>query len=427
MANHLLKLWMPGYCIRRAFLLLASLYIQAAAHADDLANALARDGIVPSVSYDGDAAANLAGGDKRGTSYGGNLQVQIKIDGAQLTATPGLSGFFDLMWINGGQPSKYVGDAQMVSSIAAPPALRVYEAWLQYNVADAGFSILAGRYDLNTEFHRLNSANLFLNSSFGTGGAFGASGFAGPSTFPDPSVGVRLGYKPDANTILRAAVLDGAPPDGMNGSPPPFNERAGLLLVTEAAFLTRGSTTDPAGNSRPRFGQFSGLPPYDDKFAIGAWYYTGDFNDLSEVAANGDPKRHWGEAGAYLVLDRLLATLDQRRITGFLQLGVADPAVDRFGLYLGAGLTTTGLLPARRDDQAGISAAVARNGSHYVAAQQQDGLPVSGSETAIELTYLAQLASWLAVQPDVQYVIHPNTDPRVANATVVQLHFAMTF
>jgi porin len=314
-------------------------------------------------------------------------------------------------------------------SATSPPRrrLRVYEAWLQYNVPDTAFSILAGRYDLDTEFHRLNSANLFLNNSFGIGGAFGASGFVGPSTFPDPSVGVRLGYKPDANTILRAAVLDGAPPGQIDGSPAPFDERAGVPIVTEAAFLTRGSTTEPAGTPRSRFGRFSGLPPYDDKIAIGVWYYTGDFNDLSEIAPNGTPVRRWGEAGAYLLLDRLLATLDQRRITGFIQLGVADPAVDRFGVYFGAGLTTTGLLPRRPDDQAGISAAVAHNGSHYIAAQQQDGLPVSGSETAIELTYLAQVASWLAIQPDAQYVIHPNTDPRIANATVVQLRFAVTF
>jgi porin len=408
-------------------LALVSLCAATGAHADDLSNALAREGIAPSVSYDGNAAANLAGGDKRGTSYGGTLHVEVKVDGERLAAMPGLSGFFDLMWVNGGQPSKYVGDAQMVGNIAAPPALRVYEAWLQYNFPGTGFSILAGRYDLNTEFHRLTSANLFLNNSFAIGGAFNASGFAGPSIFPDPSVGVRLGYKPDANTILRVAALDGAPPDRIDGSPAPFGERAGVLLVTEAAFLTRGSTTEPVVNPRSRFGRFSGLPPYDDKVAIGAWYYTGDFNDLSETAANGAPKRRWGEAGAYLLLDRLLVTLDQRPITGFIQPEFADPAVDRFGMYLATGLTITGLFPGRPNDEAGISAAIARNGSHYVAANQQDNVPVRGAETAIELTYLAQVASRFAVQPDAQYVIHPGTNPRVANATVVQLRFAITF
>jgi porin len=150
-------------------------------------------------------------------------------------------------------------------------------------------------------------------------------------------------------------------------------------------------------------------------------------SDLSAIAANGADKSDQGEAGAYLLLDRLLMTVNQRRITGFFRLGVADPAVDRFGTYFGTGLTMTGLIPGRRTDETGIAAAIARNGSHYVAAQQQDGLPVSGAETAIELTHLAQLAPWLAIQPDAQYVIHPNTDPRIANATVVQLRFAVTF
>jgi porin len=411
----------------KTFLLLASLCAAVPAHADDLLSGLAPDGITPSVSYTGNEAVNLAGGDKRGATYGGNLQLQVKIDGEAVAAMPGLSGFLDLMLINGDQPSKYVGDAQMVSNIAAPSALRLYEAWLQYNIPGTGFSILTGRYDLNTEFHRLDSANLFLNSSFATGAAFNASGFAGPSTFPDPSLGVRLGYKPNTNTIFRVAIMDGAPPDQIDGSPPPFAERSGALIVTETAFLTRGNPIEPISDPRSRFGRFSGLPPYDDKIAVGAWYYTGGFNDLSEIAPNGAPKRRQGEAGAYLLLDRLLTTIGQRRITGFIEPGVADPAVDRFGMYFGSGLTVTGLFPRRPDDQAGIAAAVARNGSHYIAGQQQDGVPVSGAETAIELTYLAQVASALAVQPDVQYVIHPNTDPRVANATVIQLRFAITF
>ena len=49
--------------------------------------------------------------------------------------------------------------------MAAPPASRIHEAWLQYNLLDNRLSVLAGRYDLNTEFYQLRSAALFLNSS----------------------------------------------------------------------------------------------------------------------------------------------------------------------------------------------------------------------------------------------------------------------
>ena len=42
------------------------------------------------------------------------------------------------------------------------------------------FSALFGRYDLNSEFYRLQSAGLFLNSSFGIGPEFSLSGQNGP-------------------------------------------------------------------------------------------------------------------------------------------------------------------------------------------------------------------------------------------------------
>jgi porin len=59
--------------------------------------------------------------------------------------------------------------------------------------------------------------------------------------------------------------------------------------------------------------------------------------------------------------------------------------------------------------------------------QSTQGLPVTSAEKAIEITYLMQLTKWLAVQPDLQYVIHPNTDPTIANALAFQLRFEISF
>jgi porin len=52
---------------------------------------------------------------------------------------------------------------------------------------------------------------------------------------------------------------------------------------------------------------------------------------------------------------------------------------------------------------------------------------VNPAEIAIELSYLAQVAPWLAVQPDLQYVIYPNTDPNLRNAMVAQFRIEMSF
>jgi porin len=74
-----------------------------------------------------------------------------------------------------------------------------------------------------------------------------------------------------------------------------------------------------------------------------------------------------------------------------------------------------------------LGLAYARNGSHYMSAQRAQGLPVTNAEKTIELTYLIQVNSWLALQPDLQYVMTPNTTPAVANALALQLRFEITF
>lgn len=403
------------------------------AWADDwrgLADWLSSNGFAPSLTYEGDAAANVSGGGRRGSTYGGDLHLQLLVDGGRLAGAPGLSGFLDGLWINGGGPSRLAGDAQGVSNIEAPHAVRLYEAWLQYNSAGNVWSVLAGRYDLNTEFYRLSSAGLFLNSSFGIGPEFALSGFGGPSVYPDTAAGVRVAYKPGPNSVLRVAALDAAPFDQQNGTPSPFNPHDGMLLVAEAAWLTRPGTSDRPANARFRIGRHGTPVPYDDKIAIGAWYYTARFDDLGPGPSGGRAAQRSGEEGGYLLLDHLLLQSGddpERRLNGFVQFGVANAAADRFGTYIGAGLTLSGAFPNRPDDEIGLAMAMARNGSRYLEAEQQAGAGVDGAETAVEMTYLAQVQSWLALQPDVQYVVHPNTDPKLRGAAVLQLRFDLTF
>ena len=52
--------------------------------------------------------------------------------------------------------------------------------------------------------------------------------------------------------------------------------------------------------------------------------------------------------------------------------------------------------------------------------------PAAG-ETSVELNYLAQLGSWLTVQPDVQYVIHPGGTRTTRNAVVSGLRIALSY
>jgi porin len=386
--------------------------------------------LIPAITYDGTTLADLCGGSRTGATYVGNLHLKLKVQFDSILA-PGTSAFVDVLTIHGGQPSGYVGDAMGTSSLAGPGGTQVEELWLQHNFTGSA-SLLAGIYDLNSEFYRLQGAGLFLNSAFGIGPEFAQSGVEGPSIFPRTSAGLRGAFKPTAGTVLRAAVLDGVPVVRPDGSRAVFQGGDGLLAVAEFAALSRApADPGPTSRTRDRVGRFSSLAPYDDKLAIGAWHYTALFADLSDTDPSGNPRLQRGTSGTYAVGERLLIGRDgssAKRLSAFLQIGMADPRTNRFGSYLGAGVVASGWGPLGNSDQLGASVAHAKNGSHYRQAQLADGAQqVDDAETTFELTYLTLLSAHFTVQPDLQYVIHPNTDPALANAWVLQLRFEIAF
>jgi carbohydrate-selective porin OprB len=48
-------------------------------------------------------------------------------------------------------------------------------------------------------------------------------------------------------------------------------------------------------------------------------------------------------------------------------------------------------------------------------------------ETVLELTYLVQVSKSIALQPDLQYIVHPNTDPALKDALAFLLRFEISF
>lgn len=390
---------------------------------------LAERGVRPALIYDAEGFADMAGGARRGATYLDNLNLQLTFDMRRLVGWPGATVFLYGLGIHGGQPSQFAGDAQGVSSIEAPRKWTLEEAWLEQNLFGNRFSALVGRYDLNTEFYRVHTADLFLNASFGMGPEFSQSGKAGPSVFPNTSVGGRFEVKPIEGVVLRSAVLDGVPVERRTGWDV-FAKGDGLLIVGETAFLYR---PPPDGQPRPlphrfRLGREARLPPYDAKLAIGVWHYTASFQDISKTRGDGTPVTHDGSSGAYVIGDATVFKDDVgHELRVFGQVGLGDSRVNRFGLYTGGGVSLAGAIPGRENDQIGFGVAAAHNGRQFIDQRRKAGQRVDRVETTLELTYLAPITSWLSIQPDVQYVFNPNTDPRVPNALVGLIRIELAF
>ena len=207
--------------------------------------------LAPASTYDGTALADLRGGARRGSVYVGNLHLKATASGDAI-GLGGASAFVDVLNVHGGRPSRLVGDAQGTSNIEAPAGTEIEELWLQQNGFGERVSALAGIYDLNSEFYRLQSATLFLNSAFGIGPEFAQSGIEGPSIFPRTSFGVRLAAKPDPNVVVRGALLNGVPVARPDGSHALFRDGDGTLAVLEARgarAAAREATSRPRGRA----------------------------------------------------------------------------------------------------------------------------------------------------------------------------------
>lgn len=383
--------------------------------------------VLATFSYVGELVSNVAGGARKGTAYVGGAAAQFSFLLQRLIGWRGAQLFVFGLDTHGGAPSDLVGDVQGVSNLQAPPALWLEELWLQQNFLGNRVSWLIGRYDLNTEFYRMESGALFVNSSFGIGPEFGQSGVAGPSIFPRTAAGTRVAFKPSPNVVWRAAVLDGVPVDRPGGGIHLFAPGDGLLFVSEVALLSRPDTGGSPHNRRFHIGR-GAIQPYTGKLALGGWYYTARFPDLVDTLSTGAPVQHRGSYGAYLIGDQTVWSAGGGHagaLTAFAQLGLGDSRVNQVGRYLGGGFTLTAPFTGRPQDEVGLAVAAAVNGSHYQRARGAPAGPAT-AETTPEVTYLAQFGSWFALQPDVQYVIHPGKTPATRNALVSGLRITVS-
>lgn len=156
---------------------------------------------------------------------------------------------------------------------------------------------------------------------------------------------------------------------------------------------------------------------------VGGWHYAGRFERLDGGGYTGSTR------GAYAFIEGVLfneAGTSDQGLSGFLRVGRADTEVNRFGAHQAAGLVYTGLIPGRDQDALGLGLSSIRNGDAWIAQVPGEGGRAQRRETLIELTYHGKLRPGLSLQPSIQYIIHPATDPSIDNPVVVGVRLAIS-
>ncbi|MEJ2076573.1 MAG: carbohydrate porin [Acidobacteriota bacterium] len=399
-----------------------------------LFRALEEQGFHFQLDYSVDFFSIVSGGLRRRTDYIHNVDVVVRMDGEKALGWPGMTFQVYGLNIEGRIPSDDAGDAQGLSNIAAPSATRLYEIWLEQSLAHDRFSLLAGLYDLNTEFDVIQSANVFLNPSHGIDPTFSQSGINGPSIFPYTTLAVRARVKPTSWSYIESAVLNGlsGDPDDPRGTHIILSGRKGILSATEAGYLFHSEKAASPKSKRRLHRRVitSQAPAIRGTIAAGIWYYTSRFDPIAPDSLPDRATAIRGDPGFYLLGERRLFRVgddSSRGMSVFSRIGFADSRIYRFASYVGAGAVYTGLFESRPHDQLGFAMAIARNGDEYLLARHRAGAPAFRSEWNLELTYFSRIGNWLRLQPDLQYVIHPNTDPSTRNALCVDLRIEISF
>ncbi|WP_394762178.1 carbohydrate porin [Phenylobacterium sp.] len=338
---------------------------------------------------------NVSGGMRVGDTTLNKLQISGTWT-ANAWSNPGFRLHAQVFRTNGERLTSRVGDLQTVSNIEALSTDRLFEAWAEQSFGkptQGGVAVRVGLIDLNSDFDSIEPAALFIDSSHGIAPDLSKSGRNGPSIFPVSSAAVRLTWTPTEDWTVRGGVFDGVPGDPQH--PKAF---AAVRLSSEDGALGIAEVDHKLGK--------------DAQVSLGAWRYT-----TASATLDGAIRSH--DSGVFGYVEGPVPRLEGW--SGWVRAGWGNRDVQVVSGYVGGGVVRKGLVAGRSDDRLGFAVSRA---AIAPAAQRLQGL--RAAETTWEATYQVKVADWIAVQPDVQYLVHPSGRAGLPNVLVVGLRVVLT-
>lgn len=341
---------------------------------------------------------NTSGGLKRGGVVINTADAMFDFDGAALGQSAWTANLHVLA-TDGHSLSALLGDYQAASNIEGDGAVHLFEAWARRQITDTT-AVKVGIIDLNADFDANETPGLFINSSHGVGPELSGGGLAGAPVWPTGTAGMEIQVAPSETLHFAAAIFNGVPRD--------------LDHPRALAAISRGKNDGVMA-----IGQGDWTSPKGVHWSAGLWRHSADFTPL-------DPDLHKtisGQMGAYGLVEAPLPFL--KDTMAWIRVAAAEDNSSFLSHYVGGGVSRTGLFAARPEDKAGAAFAYAGIGDPARKASAAGGLPLSNGEMALELTYSAQITPALALQPDVQYIIHPGGDSSLGDALAIGLRVSL--
>ena len=387
---------------------------------------LADEGITFNGQYSVEVWSNPIGGESTGAVYTGLMSLQGNVDLQKLLGWAGASFSTRCYWLSGHDISAdYVGNICTVSNIAGFPTFRMNELWFQQNFLSDRISVRVGQLGADSEFDISTYSALFLNNAFGWSPDLYTNIPNGGPAYPMGIPGLQVVLTPLNWLSYQGAVLQGNPfaqdvnRYGFRWDLSPSN---GYFSIHELNLRTNQGTGP------------SDLP---GTFKIGGWLDT-----APDPKANSTQPWNYG---LYFIADQMLyrvpqpasttevgksdkdttiaSTLTDKGLGIFTHIGLAPRSSSVINFYVSGGLNYKGLVPTRDNDLVGVAFAYVHLKNDP---KDNDGSSNPGYEIVFEATYQIEVATWLSVQPDLQYVIHPS-GTNIPNALVLGARATVSF
>jgi len=358
-------------------------------------------GVTAEVAAIVDTYANLHGGlDVDGSLHSvGAFSVGLTFDLEALRFWPGAAFTVIAQQSRGRAISENgVGALQYVSNIEAPEFSQIGEYFLEQSVAGGLLRLKVGKQDSNADFCFAEFAADFANCSFAT------VPNVPMTTYPSAGLGLAAFVRALAWLEIGAGVYDGNAIGTEAGFATAFDGEGGGFQIVELRARPGGASS----------GADQGA------YRLGLWRHTEDVLQITDAAEYYEYSQNHG---LYVELDQpLWRRADSEELAGlgaFFQYGWAPGDRNEIHNYFGGGLTWRGALPGRGADVMGLGVASAQ------LCRQLRWMEGISGETIWETFYRAQLTPWLAVQPDVQYVVNPGGAGENAFAAGLRVDFGI--
>ena len=362
------------------------------------------DGYIPFANYHMTILGNPVGGLSQGTEYAGQLVAGIEFDLEKLFNTEGLSFIVSGAWISGRSLSlRHIGNIFSVSDVFNLPlgltfnsdSFRLYQLMFKKKLFEDKAELSFGRLSIGDAFATIEILNNFTNSAFNANP--GSMIYNVPSFTVDPfsSWGARIKYLQSEEYYFMAGLYS-ANPDvaNLDNNGLDFSFDGGAFFIAEIAYSPNQKEID------------TGLPGV---YKLGAYFDTTDIPELNEPE-----NKVSNNYGIYLLFQQMVYIenrIDNEGLTVFSTFTYAPKKeVNRFPVFYSGGLGYKGLVPSRGKDNTVFGLLVGFF---------SEDLPDQNYEMIIEFSYNIHIAKWLAVQPDIQYVINPNGSDDIKDALVL--------